>query len=1147
MDAAYASSPLKAILGPTNTGKTWFAIERMLAHRSGMIGLPLRLLAREVYGRIADRVGRGAVALVTGEERIVPISARYWVATVEAMPMDVTVECLAIDEIQTAVSFERGHVFTDRLLHARGTHETLLLGAATMVPVVKALLPGIEIIHRPRLSALTYAGSKKISRQPPRTAIVAFSASQVYAIAELLRRERGGAAVVMGALSPRTRNAQVDLYQNGDVDFLVATDAIGMGLNLDVQHVAFADDHKFDGHTTRLLTPAEFAQIAGRAGRHLDNGTFGVTAQAAEFDEELVARLEGHDFDAVRQLQWRNTSLDFSSLDALRQSLDAVPQHKALTRVPIATDQVALEFLSRNEAGRLATGEEGVRLLWECCQIPDYRDISPAHHGEIVTRVYTDLRRDGRISGDWIAEQVSFCDNTAGDIDTLSNRIRQIRTWTFVANRKNWLEDPAHWREKTRDIEDRLSDALHEKLTQRFVDRRTGVLIRHLRDRLMALPEINDRGEVSLEGHLIGSIEGFRFTLARSEEGDAKGLRTAANQVIAPELRNRAERLAGAPNEELILSTDGFIRWKGEVVANIVEGDSLLAPRLIVLADESLTGPELERVQERLNLWLRHHINTLLEPVIALAEPADLEGAARGIAFRLSESLGILPRSAVADDVKGLDQDVRAKMRKHGIKFGAYHIYLPLSLKPAPRELAIILYALKHGGVRQPGVSELPHIVLSGRTSVIVDPEIKPALYEVAGFKVAGKRAVRVDILERLADLIRPLIAFDPRTATNPTPRGAAEGNGFRVTIEMTSLLGCSGEDFSSILSSLGYRMRRVPKAPAPAAPTPAAGETAPAEQPDGTAAATAPADPPASLPRANPDVVTAPEDIAALAALDGATIEEVADAAEEFREVLAYDEAIAAAAPATPAEPAPPTGSAPSAAPTDHTALAAVEGAPAATTEPEAAVAADDLGSGPLPSASPAVPAAPEPSPAPEPAAGDSSAPDASAQSADVASAATSDPAAAAPAEPAEPEFEEIWYPGGRRHDHGGNHNRHREARGPRNGVANGDASPAGGEERGRSRHRRGNGSAGDRPEGAELRGPRPNGKDGRGRPDRNGARDGEEGKPRDKRGPREERRFDKPRSFGPKPDKDTRRDRPFDPDSPFAALAVLRDRKPE
>ena len=817
-----AASSLKAILGPTNTGKTFYAIERMLAHRSGMIGLPLRLLAREVYRRVAERVGKDAVALVTGEERIVPPRARYWVCTVEAMPLDMPVECVAVDEIQVATDFDRGHVFTDRILKARGLSETLLLGAATMAPLIRTLLPDAEIIHRPRFSTLVYAGSRKISRQPTRSAIVAFSAREVYAIAELIRRERGGAAVVMGALSPRTRNAQVDMYQNGDVDFLVATDAIGMGLNLDVHHVAFADDRKFDGHQTRPLTPAEFGQIAGRAGRHMHNGTFGVTGNAAPFEEDLVVALESHDFEPVRQVQWRNSELDFTSLDTLRASLETSPQNRALTRVPVATDQQALEFLSRNEAGELAIGRTNVELLWQCCALPDYRDISPAQHGEIITRIYTDLRRHGAIATDWIAEQVRFCDNVAGDIDTLSNRIRQIRTWTYIANRKNWLEDPAHWREKTRDIEDRLSDALHERLTQRFVDRRTSVLMRHLRDRSMATPEINDRGEISLEGHLIGSIQGFRFTLARSDgETDAKSLASAAAQVVAPEIAKRADRLAGAPNEEFVLSTDGQLRWRGEVVASLAEGDSLFAPRLIVLADESLTGPDLERVQDRINLWLRHHINTVLEPVLQLEAPADLEGAARGLAYRLYENLGLMPRQAVSEEVKGLDQDVRAKMRKLGIKFGAYHIYVPLALKPAPRELALILYGLKHGGVRQPGVSELPHTVLSGRTSFQIDPEVATKLYEVAGFKVAGRRAVRVDILERLADIIRPLIALDAKTHQGELPAGAAEANGFRVTVEMTSLLGTAGEDFASILTSLGYRVRRTPKIAAPAVETP--------------------------------------------------------------------------------------------------------------------------------------------------------------------------------------------------------------------------------------------------------------------------------------------------------------------------------------
>ena len=1020
------SGSLKAILGPTNTGKTFFAIERMLAHRSGMIGLPLRLLAREVYHKVVDRIGAQHVALVTGEERIVPAQARYWVCTVEAMPLDMPVECLAVDEIQVATDFDRGHVFTNRILHARGLHETLLLGAGTMAPVIRALLPDAEIIHRPRFSELLYAGSKKISRQPQRTAIVAFSASQVYAIAELIRRERGGAAVVMGALSPRTRNAQVDMYQNGDVDFLVATDAIGMGLNLDVKHVAFADDRKFDGHQTRPLTPAEFGQIAGRAGRHMHNGTFGVTGNAAEFEEELVVQLETHDFEPVRVLQWRNAQLDFSSIEALSNSLDRVPDRKQLTRVPIATDQHALEFLSRNEAAAVARGREAVELLWSCCGIPDYRDISPAQHGEIITRIYLDLRKRGHVDADWIAEQVRFCDNVSGDIDTLSNRIRQIRTWTFVANRRNWLEDPAHWREKTRDIEDRLSDALHERLTQRFVDRRTSVLMRHLRDKHMVSPEVNDRGEVSLEGHLIGSIEGFRFTLARSEDGDSKSLRAAASQVVAPEILKRAERLAGSPNEEFVLATDGTVRWRGEVVANLAEGEQLLTPRLLVLADESLTGPELERVQDRLNLWLRHTINTQLESIMQLAEPTDLDGTARGIAFQLSEHLGLLPRAAVSEEVKGLDQDVRAKMRKLGVKFGAYHIYVPLSLKPAPRELALILWALKNGGVRQPGVADLPQIVLSGRTSFLIDPEVNPKLYEVAGFKVAGKRAVRVDILERLADIIRPLIALDPKRHEGELPAGAAEGNGFRVTVEMTSLLGTAGEDFASILTSLGYRVRRTPKVAAPV-------ETAPVEAPVAEAAGEAPVAE-ATAPEAPADA--SPADIADA---------EVNEAAQD-----------------------------------------AVEGASA--------------------------PAPVEAEPKAE-------------------EAAAIDTATAAEAAKAEPEFDEIWFPGGRRPDNP-RHEKRGNFRRPANGAAADGTTPAEGQQ--------------DRPK----RFHRPDRKDGegnQGRPRFEGRRPGNgDGKFEGKGGkPGGGKRFDKPkddwREHRPREQRETK----LDPNSPWAALAALKTPK--
>lgn len=811
-----AARNTKAVLGPTNTGKTHYAIERMLAYKTGMIGLPLRLLAREVYGRICERVGTQNVALITGEERIVPKSARYWVATVEAMPQKMAVEFVAIDEIQTATDFDRGHVFTHRILNTRGTRETLLLGAATMAPIISALLPGIEIIERPRLSQLFYAGSKKITRVPPRTAIIAFSANQVYAIAELVRRERGGAAIVMGALSPRTRNAQVEMYQNGDVDILVATDAIGMGLNLDIDHVAFSSDTKFDGHQTRPLTPAELGQIAGRAGRHTNDGTFGVTSHAPLFDEELVERLETHEFDPIKILQWRNANLDFTSPEHLRSALEAIPAHKKLTRVPINIDQKTLErLMSRGTANRTHSNQD-VELLWQCCQVPDYRAISLNQHVDIVSRIFTDLTDKGEVSNSWLQEQVRYCDNTNGDIDTLSNRIKQIRTWTFLANKKDWLNDQKYWQHLTTTIENRLSDALHARLTERFVDKRTSILIRHLRDKSMTTPEISPKGDITLEGQTIGSIEGFRFKLAKSDKSDnSKSVKSAATALVAPEIVNRAKKLVATPNDKIILSIDGFLRWKGEIVAELSAGDDVFSPRIIVLADNSLSGLDLDAVQDRLNLWLRHMINTQLEQILALRDPAEIDGTARGIAFQLAEAFGLLPRQKIAADVKSLDQDVRGKMRRKGIRFGAYHIYLPLTLKPAPRELALILYALKNGGLRQPGVSDIPAIVLSGRTSFEIDTEVSRSLYEIAGFKVAGKRAVRVDILERLADIIRPLIGFDAEknaASLNPieAPEGAAKRNGFEVTVQMTSLLGCAGEDFSTILESLGYRLERT-------------------------------------------------------------------------------------------------------------------------------------------------------------------------------------------------------------------------------------------------------------------------------------------------------------------------------------------------
>src|ERR1700719_2268763 len=834
-----------AVLGPTNTGKTHLAIERMLAHSSGIIGLPLRLLAREVYNKVVERAGVDAVALVTGEEKIKPPNPRFWVATVEAMPRDLDVAFLAVDEIQLASDFERGHVFTDRMLHRRGREETLVLGAATMRPIVERLLPGASLVSRPRLSQLTFAGEKKLTRLPRRSAIVAFSAEEVYAIAELIRRQRGGAAVVLGSLSPRTRNAQVALYQSGDVDYLVATDAIGMGLNLDVDHVAFASDRKFDGYQFRRLNPAELAQIAGRAGRAQRDGTFGTTGRCPPFENELVQALESHTFEPVKLVQWRNTDLDFSSIGALQATLATAPTEAALARAPTAEDILVLDHASREDDVRAWTTKPAdVERLWEVCQVPDYRKIAPANHAELVVTLYGYLQREGKIATDWFARQVALADRTDGDIDTLSTRIAHIPPWTFVANRPDWLADPEHWQNVTRGIEDKLSDALHERLTERFIDRRTSVLMRRLRENAQLEPEMSKTGEVVVEGHTIGRLDGFVFVADTSSGGsEAKTLQNAAQKVLAGEIAKRATRLSEAPVDQFVLAADGTLRWTGAAVGKLVAGEEVLRPRVRIIADEHLSGAPREAVDGRLDRWLKSHVEKLLGPLFALSGATDITGIARGVTFQLVEALGVLERQRVADEVKGLEQPERATLRKYGVRFGAYHIHLPLLLKPAPRALAAQLWALAHDGPQTKGLDDLLHLAGSGRTSIPVDKEIHAALYGTAGYRVSGERAVRVDILERLADLIRPALSWR-EGAPGTKPPGAIAGGGFTVVNGMTSLTGASGEDFASILRSLGYRMERRPK---PAEPQQVA---APAEQVAAPVESASPVD-------ANPEVQT--------------------------------------------------------------------------------------------------------------------------------------------------------------------------------------------------------------------------------------------------------------------------------------------------
>jgi ATP-dependent RNA helicase SUPV3L1/SUV3 len=808
-----ATRRVTAVLGPTNTGKTHHAIERMLAHRTGVIGLPLRLLAREVYDRIVAKVGPSVVALVTGEERIVPDRTQYWVCTTEAMPLEIGADFVAVDEIQLCADADRGHVFTDRLLRARGLNETLFLGSDTMRGAIAGLVPHVTFLKRDRMSTLKYAGSKKISRMPERSAIVGFSVENVYAIAELIRRQKGGCAVVMGALSPRTRNAQVALYQNGDVDYLVATDAIGMGLNLDIKHVAFSATAKFDGRRMRALYPQELGQIAGRAGRHTEDGTFGVTGEARPFDEDLVDAIESHRFAPVKKLHWRNEQMDFGSADRLIRSLEAPTFNDWLTRARDADDVLALKALSAlPEVQDKLTEPKRVQLLWDVCRIPDFRSSSGPEHTTLLTRIFEFLvgrgLGGGRIPSDWLATAIKRIDRTEGDIDTLSRRLAYIRTWTYVTQRKNWVEDETHWRDETRAVEDRLSDALHAALTQRFVDRRTSVLLRRLKQKEALVAEVNDKGEVTVEGEFAGKLEGFRFKQDASATADAaKTLATAAIQALKPEFHLRADRFYNAPDTELDFTEQGGLMWGTNAVGKLVKGAEPAKPTVEAFVDEE-AGPEVvEKVRRRLQHFIDRKVAAQFEPLLNMSRDETLTGLARGFAFRLSEAMGVLPRDAVASEVKELDQDARGALRKHGVRFGQFTIFLPALLKPAPTRLRLVLWSLWNG------LQEFPESPPPGLVTIPNVAEVPKQHYTLAGYHPAGTRAIRIDMLERLADILRQK---DSRA-------------GFEATPDMLSITGMTLDQFSDLMGGLGYKGEKSerPKVKSEAPKTPEISEEA--------------------------------------------------------------------------------------------------------------------------------------------------------------------------------------------------------------------------------------------------------------------------------------------------------------------------------
>jgi ATP-dependent RNA helicase SUPV3L1/SUV3 len=789
---------VKAVLGPTNTGKTHLAITRMLAHSSGIIGFPLRLLARENYDRMVAAKGEQHVALITGEEKIIPPEAKWFACTVEAMPLDRKVEFLAVDEIQLCADPDRGHVFTDRLLHARGMVETMFLGAETIRPLLQRLVPRAEIETRPRLSQLTYAGPAKLTRLPPRSAVVAFSAGEVYAIAEAIRRRRGGCAVVMGRLSPRTRNAQVALYQEREVDFLVATDAIGMGLNMDVDHVAFASLTKFDGHRSRELSAQEAAQIAGRAGRGMRDGTFGVTADCPPLSDEIVEKIESHQFEPLQTLAWRNSALDFASPEALLESLAAPPPFAGLAKGNDADDHITLAALARMEdVHRLANSRSRVALLWEACQIPDFRKLADETHQNFCARAFKHLAEDGHLPEDWIASGIASCNNIEGDLDTLMARLASIRVWSFVAARNDWFRDAARFQGEAREAEDRVSDALHERLTARFVDRRAAHLMRKLDDgEEELLSAVTRRGEVVVEGHPVGKVSGFNFeaaTEAGAGEEERKALLRAARRALKEEMPRRVSLLEASNDDAFGLTPLQRVTWtlpgspppgspghEAAEIARLKAGPSPDKPLVEPLNSEFLDSAQRERVRARLATWLENTIKKALAPLEAAETKAAEDSALRGHLFRLREYLGLLPGGTERD----ITPELRAKLKGIGVRAGRFALYLPEMLKPRPMGLRAQLWALA-------AESAVPPLPVGGLVS-ITPPSNWPAGFAAQmGWVLAGEVMIRLDVAERVAGELGHLTRRAPALLPG----------------DIASRLGVKAEALAPALTALGFRL----------------------------------------------------------------------------------------------------------------------------------------------------------------------------------------------------------------------------------------------------------------------------------------------------------------------------------------------------
>ena len=770
---------VKAVLGPTNTGKTHLAMERLLSHASGIIGFPLRLLARENYDRMVKAKGIKSVALITGEEKSVPPGARWFSCTVEAMPLDRKVEFLAVDEIQLCADPDRGHVFTDRLLNARGLVETMFLGADTIAPLMRRLIPGVEIETRPRLSQLTFAGSAKLNRLPPRSAIVAFSAAEVYAIAEAVRRRRGGCAVVMGRLSPRTRNAQVALYQDKEVDFLVATDAIGMGLNMDVNHVAFAGLRKFDGRQPRLLTPAEVAQIAGRAGRGMRDGSFGTTADCPALDEDVAEKVESHEFDPLEQIVWRNSELNLASIPALLESLTTSPNRQGLVRGNEAADVQTLDALSRDaELMRRAQGRAATRLLWEACQIPDFRKLATDAHVKLVAKVFTHLLAKEKLPVDWVAGEIENLDRLEGDIDTLMQRLTDVRVWAYITARADWMADADTWAMRARAVEDRLSDTLHMKLMARFVDKRAAHLTRRLEEaeaeELQAV--IAADGLVTVEGHDVGRIEGFQFHPDPATQGpEKKILLRAARRALGVEMPRRILAAETAADDAITLSDDRHFIWEGVKIARLKKTDIFLKPGIEVLHSEFLDGLARERIRARLAAWLATETEKRLGALLKAMEnpPAPL----RGIVHRLSESGGVLPPEPFTPEL-------RQEAKTFGIDMGRFAMYLPAALKPGAARLRALFWGVWYDRVP-------PELPTPGLVCAPMPANWGHDFALAMGWVQVNDIMIRLDVIERITRELHYLM----------------RKHQIMLPANLGSRMGLKPEQLAPTLNVLGFRL----------------------------------------------------------------------------------------------------------------------------------------------------------------------------------------------------------------------------------------------------------------------------------------------------------------------------------------------------